>query len=139
MKKSEKGLGIGILMLLLLTVLMGCGIEKTNRTKIRDLEFSILSEEEIPEELKKQIEEKKAADFKLTFETPENLYIVHGYGEQTTGGYSIVVKEIYESSNAIFFDSELVGPRKGETITKSPSYPFVVVCTEKVDKTVVFD
>ena len=76
-------------------------------------------------------EEKKTADFKLTYETPEYLYIVRGYGEQATGGYSIQVKELYLTSNAVFFSTELIGPRKGENAVKSPSYPFIVIRTEK--------
>lgn len=125
-------LGIAIL-------LTGCAIERTNRTKVRDLEYQVVVEEEVPEELKMQIAEKKAADFKLTYETPEYLYIVRGYGEQATGGYSIQVAELYLSSNAVFFKTRLIGPRKGENPAKSPSYPYIVVRTEKVDKNVVFE
>ena len=121
------------------SLLTGCAIEKTNRTKVRDLEYHVVAEEEIPEELKKQIEEKKAADFKLTYETPEQLYIVRGYGEQATGGYSIQVAELYLSNNAVFFKTTLIGPRKGENVVKSPSYPFIVLQTERVDKNVVFE
>ena len=121
------------------SLLTGCAIEKTNRTKVRDLEYHVVAEEEIPEELKKQIEEKKAADFKLTYETPEQLYIVRGYGEQATGGYSIQVAELYLSNNAVFFKTTLIGPRKGENVAKSPSYPFIVLQTERVDKNVVFE
>jgi len=122
-----------------LTGCAGCAIEKTNRTKVRDMEYHVVTEEEIPEELKTQIEEKKAADFKMTYETPEHLYIVRGYGEQATGGYSIQVVELYLSSNAVFFKSSLIGPRKGENVAKSPSYPYIVIQTEKIDKNVVFD
>ncbi len=130
-----------IVVLLLGSVMMlsGCMIEKTNRTKVRDLDYHVVAEAELPEELKMQIEEKKAADFKLTYETPEHLYIVRGYGEQATGGYSIQVTELYLSSNAVFFKSALIGPRKGENAAKSPSYPYVVIQTEKVDKNVVFE
>lgn len=117
----------------------GCGIEKTSRTRIRDMEYRILAAEEVPEALKTQIDEKKEADFKMTYETPEHLYIVRGYGEQETGGYSIQVKELYLSSNAVFFSSELIGPRKGENAAKSPSCPYIVIETEKADKNVVFD
>ena len=117
----------------------GCAIEKTNRTKVRDMEYHVVAEKEIPEELKAQIEEKKAADFKMTYETPEHLYIVRGYGEQATGGYSIQVTELYLSSNAVFFKTTLIGPRKGENAAKSPSYPYIVIQTEKVDKNVVFE
>lgn len=125
--------------MLVFPMLVGCRIEKTNRTKVRDLEYQVVAEEGIPKELFAQIEEKKSADFKMTYETPEHLYIVRGYGEQETGGYCIQVKELYLSTNAVFFSTELIGPRKGETITKSPSFPYIVVETEKVDKNVVFE
>ncbi len=120
-------------------MLCGCGIEKTNRTKVKDLDYCVVTEEEIPEELLAQIKEKEAADFKMTYETPESLYIVRGYGEQQTGGYSIQVKELYLTTNTVFFSTELIGPRKGETVTKSPSYPYIVIKAEKVDKNVVFE
>ena len=129
----------GLVLLTSMFFLSGCAIERTSRTKVRDLDYHVVAEEEIPEELKVQIEEKKAADFKLTYETPEHLYIVRGYGEQETGGYSIQVEELYLSSNAIFFKTAFIGPRKGENVAKSPSYPYIVVQTEKVDKNVVFE
>lgn len=139
MKLITKLTYIGMIWMVVINCLAGCAIEKTNRTKVRDLDYHVVAQEEIPEELKEQIEEKKAADFKLTYETPEYLYIVRGYGEQTTGGYSIQVTELYLSNNAVFFKSALIGPRKGENAAKSPSYPYIVIQTEKVDKNVVFE
>lgn len=130
---------VGMICMLMVGGLCGCSVEKANRTKVRDLDFQIVASEEIPEELQAQIEGKKTADFKMTYETPEKLYIVRGYGEQATGGYSIQVKELYLSNNAVFFQTELIGPRKGEVIAKSPSYPYIVVVTEKVDKNIVFE
>lgn len=128
-----------ILMMVLGCLFCGCSIEETNGTKISDLTYTIVEEAELPEELKTQIEEKKAADFKMTYELDNDLYIVHGYGEQATGGYSIRIKELYLTSNAIVFDTELVGPRKGETASQSPSYPYIVVKTDYRDENVVFD
>ena len=130
---------IGIITILSAGLLTGCAIEKTSRTKVRDLDYHVVAEEELPEELRGQIQEKKSADFKMTYETPEYLYIVRGYGAQETGGYSIQLTELYLSSNAVFFKTTLVGPRKGENVAKSPSYPYIVIRTEKVDKTVVFE
>ena len=138
-QKIRQIIYIGMIIMIGSHLLLGCSIEKTNRTKIRDMEYHVMAEEEIPEELKTQIEEKKAADFKLTYETPEHLYIVRGYGGQETGGYSIQVKELYLSSNAVFFSTELIGPRKGENITKSPSFPYIVIQTEKMEEIVVFE
>lgn len=87
----------------------------------------------------KMYEEKKAADFKMTYKDSKFLYIVRGYGEQETGGYSICIRDLYLTSNAIIFDTELIGPRKGETISKSPSYPYIVVKVELRDENVVFE
>ena len=138
-QKIRQIICIGMVMMIGTNLLAGCSVEKTNRTKLRDLDYHVAAKEEIQEELNLQIEEKKAADFKLTYETPEYLYIVRGYGEQATGGYSIQVKELYLTSNAVFFSTELIGPRKGENTAKNPSYPYIVIRTEKVEENVVFE
>ena len=123
--------------LILPCVLVGCG--KTRDTaKIRDLEFTVIDQERIPEELKAIIEEKKVQPFKMTYSDEEKLYIVTGYGPQETGGYSIQVKELYLTENAIVFDTELSGPEKGETVTKETSYPVIVIQTELLETPVIF-
>lgn len=121
------------------SVLCGCTVEKTSRTKVADLTYTIVEDADIPEELMAKIEEKKASDFKITHEMNGELYIVRGYGEQETGGYSIRIKECYLTSNAIMFDTELVGPRKGESTSVSPSYPYIVIKTESCDKSTIFE
>ena len=125
--------------MLLGSVFGGCSVEETNRTKVADIEYVIVEDAGIPEELMTMIEEKKAADFKMTYELGEDLYIVRGYGEQATGGYSIRITDCYLASNAILFDTELVGPRKGENVTASPSYPYIVVKTENRDQSTIFE
>lgn len=120
-------------------VLCGCTVEKTSRTKVADLTYTIVEEADIPEELLAKIEEKKTADFKMTHEMNGELYIIRGYGEQETGGYSIRIKECYLTSNAIMFDTELVGPRKGESTSVSPSFPYIVIKTESCDKSTIFE
>ncbi len=118
-------------------MLCGCGIEKTDGSKVRDLEYEIV-EEDIPEELKAKIEEKKTADFKFTYESDNYLYVVRGYGEQETGGYSIQILEFYLTQNAIVFDTNLKGPPKDEAKNAVPSYPYIVIRTENLDKNVIF-
>ena len=121
------------------SIFSGCSVRDTNGTKVADLDYVIVEESEVPEELMTMIEEKKAADIKLTYENGNDLYIVRGYGEQATGGYSIRVKDCYLTSNAILFDTELVGPRKGENASASPSYPYIVIRTEKRDENTIFE
>ena len=116
----------------------GCGIEKTDGSKVRDLEYEIVEEENLPEELAAKIEEKKAADVKLTYEGDKDLYIVRGYGEQETGGYSIQILNFYLTQNAVVFDTNLVGPSKDEVKNAAPSFPYLVVKTKNPDKNVIF-
>lgn len=116
----------------------GCGIEKTDGSRIRDLEYEMVEEEDVPEELKEKIEEKKAADFKLTFESDDYLYVVRGYGEQETGGYSIQILDFYLTQNAVVFHTNLTGPSKDETKKAAPSYPCIVVRAKNPNKNVIF-
>ncbi|MGO5230922.1 protease complex subunit PrcB family protein [Thermoguttaceae bacterium LCP21S3_D4] len=117
----------------------GCGIEDTNGSKIEDVEFTVLEEEAVPEELKQEIEERKEMDFKLTYEDNGKLYIARGYGEKETGGYSISVKDVYLTQNALCFVTTLIGPGENETVAKAPSFPYIVVEVTKCDKNVVFE
>ena len=49
-KKLQRILCVACLLMGTLPVLSGCAIEKTNRTKVRDLDYHIVAETEIPEE-----------------------------------------------------------------------------------------
>lgn len=71
-----------ILMIILLGVLMllsGC-VRKECEEKVKDLEFTVTKEEELPEALRQQIEEKKEGDFRFTYSDNEYLYVARGYG-----------------------------------------------------------
>lgn len=125
-------------MVMLGSLLTGCSLEKQDTEKIKDLDFTVVEEEKVPEELKKVIDEKKQNEFKVTFTDQNYLYIVVGYGEQKTGGYSISVNELYLTDNAVYIDTNLIGPTKGETTVEAPSYPYVVVKLEQREETVVF-
>ena len=74
-KVSGKICGISLLMAGLIS---GCSIEQTNETKVSDLTYTIVEESETPEELKTMIEEKKTADFKLTYEEGRMICISCG-------------------------------------------------------------
>ncbi|MBD5454907.1 MAG: protease complex subunit PrcB family protein [Lachnospiraceae bacterium] len=122
-------------------ILAGCKEKKDPLAKIKDLEFTVVAEENIPEELLAAINEKKTEGFKVTYQDSGFVYICRGYGEQTTGGYSIAVNALYETENAVYFNTTLLGPDPSEKGVKkeSKSYPYVVVKTEMVEKPVVFD
>ena len=101
---------IGMAVLLSLVLLAGCGKKRDPMEKIKDLEFTVLADENIPEELKAVIEEKKESPFKVTYQDNGFMYICIGYGEQVSGGYSIAVNALYLTENAIYADTTLLGP-----------------------------
>ncbi len=143
-KKEKKNgkrrtVALTVILSLFCGLLSGCSVRETNGTRISDLEYVIVGETDLPEELAAMIEEKKAADFKLTYQAGEELYIIRGYGEQATGGYSISIRECYLTANAIVFDTELIGPRKGESTCKGPSYPYIVIKTADREENTIFE
>lgn len=124
---------------LALALLSGCAPSGQERKKIKDVDYTILEKRDIPEKLAEAIEQKKGAEFKLSFEADNDLYLAHGYGEQETGGYSIVVRDLYLTANALYFDTELLGPKNGSNPQKKPSYPYIVVKTKKYKQNIVFE
>lgn len=129
--------------MLWMVFLTGCSMLSEEKIKLRDLDFTVLSEETIPEELKTLMEDKRAEaptePFKLTYSDNENLYICIGYGEQATGGYSIAVNELYLTDNSIYVNTSLLGPSPSEKNSGKTSYPCIVIKTEKLDQTVIFE
>lgn len=122
-----------------LTAFTGCSSEKLSTEKLRDIDFTVVDEEDIPEELEEMIDEKEEEPFKLTYADGGVLYIAVGYGEQPTTGYSIQVTELYESKNAIYIHTNLIGPSKDEKVLERETHPYIVVKLEYIDKNVVFE
>lgn len=127
-----------ILSICILMTLCGCSAKELATEKIRDIDFTVVKEEDIPEELMTQIKEKETTPLKLTFADQGALYIAEGYGEQPTSGYSIEVKECFETKNAIYLHTNLLGPAKEERIVEKVTYPYIVIKMEFIDKNVVF-
>lgn len=117
----------------------GCSVEKTDGNKVKELEFTIAEEENVPKELIEEIEVRKEHEFKLSYEDGSKLYIVRGYGKKATGGYSIAVNDVYLSKNAVCFLSTLIGPAENEHVAQTETYPYIIIRLEKQGKNVVFD
>ena len=135
---QKRFLSVCLICLMCMSV-YACGQKQDTMAKIKDLECTVLAEENIPEELLEKIEDKKEEAFKMTFEDQGFLYICVGYGTQKTGGYSIAVTALYEHTNAVYIDTNLIGPSPDEKSNPVESYPYVVVKTEFIEKPVVFD
>ncbi len=136
--KVIKRLGACILLLCLAFSVMSCGKGDKKKEKLRDIDFTIVPENDIPEELYKIIETSKDEVMRKTFSDKENLYIVVGYGKQDTSGYSIAVKELYETKNVINVKTWLIGPSKTDKVADIDTYPYIVIKIEYSHKPVVF-
>ncbi len=134
--KKVKLMVVAMVMILLMT---GCEMMSMERVKLRDLEFVILSEEVLSEELKTIIEERKTEAFKLTYSDADALYICVGYGAQRGGGYSITVDELYLTEDAIYVETTLLGPDEGKSSKDVTSYPYIVIRTEALEENVVVE
>ena len=120
-------------------LLGGCGLGEDEDGARTALDFTVVEAKQVPEELKKVIEEHKAEEMQIVFVDQEDLYAVRGYGKQNTGGYSISVDECSEGENNIHLATTLIGPSPGGKISKDPSYPVIVVKLQNRDKEVEFE
>ncbi len=137
--KKIRGISLILLIVLLGLVNTGCKKDKNEIKKIRDLEFTVVNDEELPGELKEVIDEKKENPFRFSYSNKDYLYIIEGYGMQNSGGYSVSVEEVFLAENAIYFNSNLIGPSQDDTVSQGVTYPYIVVKLEFIDKKVVFE
>ena len=97
-----------------------------------------MDEARLPEELLKLVAEKKEASFKMTYADSGYLYLCVGYGNRTAA-LQYYSGRLYASGEMIYLDTSLIGPKQAKELSKTPSYPYIVIKTPFEDKTVVFD
>lgn len=130
-----------IISLLCLAVLFltlgGCRMIRIEEGDKTPLTYTVLDDSQIPEELKELIEEKKESEFQIAYQRGNELFLAKGYGRQMSGGYSIQAESLQASSNAIFFETKLIGPTE-KVQGGEPSYSYIVIETEYRDCPVQF-
>ena len=136
MKKASVLLGVIWWSLLFLS---GCNFIRIEEEPRKPLEYSIVKNEDLPAELAALIQEKKANEFQLTYQSEKDLFLIKGYGQQMSGGYSISVEELGVTSQAVFFRTQLIGPSDGKAVLSPPSYPYIVVKMEYQKEPVIFE
>ncbi len=117
--------------------LTGC-TKGENQTKTSDIDFTIVSEGDLPKDLKKLIKKRKKNPFELSYSDGSYLYVIKGYGKQSTSDYSIVVNGFYLSKDNLIFDTDLFGPKDDADVSNSPSYPYIVIKTEYIENPIIF-
>ena len=137
-KKYAVNIKIGLLAVLGACLLAGCSVEKGGQQKLSEPEYTIVAQEDIPEELMAQIESAKTEEMKLTYADDGTFYIVRGYGAQP-GGSSIQVLELYTTKDGIVFDTQLVGGGENTADETTSAYPYIVVKLLCGEQNVVFE
>lgn len=128
-----------IIVMICIVSITGCSIKKEDTKKLKDVEYTVVAEEDIPDELSGDIEKSKDAPFRMSYVDQGYLYMVRGYGEKESSGYSVEVNECYETSDSIRIKTTLLGPEKGEEIKETRTYPYIVMKTEYREKNVIFE
>lgn len=139
MRRSRSRLLILCAACMAAVLLTGCISRSGQQEKLRDLEFIVLEQADVPRELGQMIEEEKAEPFRMTYTDQGKLFIAEGYGAQLTTGYSVQVTELYETEDEIRIHTNLLGPEKGEEIKEITTFPCLVVQLEASDKNVIFE
>lgn len=120
-------------------MLGGCKSYNITSDNKKMLDYTLVDRKGTPAELLSVIDERKDKEFTMTYVLEGYLYIVVGYGVQSTGGYSIRVEEVYETENNLGVSTTLIGPDDKKTVNKMVTYPYVVIKMENIDKNIVFE
>lgn len=125
--------------ILFLFLVAGCSVTDLGGEKKQELDFTVLEKEDIPEELQETIEEKKDEPMKLTYTDQGQMVLVRGYGKKESSGYSIEVKELYATENAVHIRTELKGPGEKEQVIEKSTWPYIAVKLDYHNRHVVFE
>lgn len=124
---------------ILFLALAGCKKNDDEITKVKDLDYTVVEEADLPEPLLKLINSKKNNTFCFTYKSADAYYICQGFGTQQSSGYSITVEELFLGTNAIYIKNTLLGPGKDELVIQTATHPYIVVKIELMDYNVVFE
>ena len=82
---------------------------------------------------------KKRKTFHFVYSDQGKTYLAEGYGACPTTGYTIEVKELYETEHAVCLHTSLMGPATGEETKEITTFPYIVVEISGTEKEVMFD
>ena len=117
---------------------LSCCSFKNTDAKGDNVDYTIVTGSEIPDELKKIIKKRRNKAFELSYNDGEYLYVAKGYGQKDTNGYDITVKGFYKSDDNLIFDTCLNGPKTNENVSVKLSYPYIVIKTEYMNNSIIF-
>ena len=123
---------------LLLLCMTGCALQ-TKEKKLRDVEYTVVGAEDVPQELQEEINKIKDEEFQLTYDDGAYLYMAKGYGTRESSGYNISVQQVYLTEHTIVFETQITGPAEGTDAANKETTPYIVIKTERRDGQVIFE
>ena len=128
----------GMITFLALSI-VGCGMMQNKTQEGTDVDYTVVKKADYPQEITEFIELKRQEKFQVSFQCQDSLYLVRGYGIQSTGGHSIQVEYIRENADELHIKTKLIGPDASEQHLDVMSCPIIVVKMESRDKKIIFD
>ena len=65
--------------------IVGCSVAQGKTGDNRKVDYTVVKKEDLPAEVKKVIDSKKQEGFQMTYQGEGELYIMKGYGIQSSG------------------------------------------------------
>lgn len=125
---------VGLILMIFFCV-TGCKVSTLPEKTIREVEYEVLEQGDIPEEFMEIIEKKKDEVFLSTYGDGTYLYIGQGYGRKEKDGYEIEVDSFVETENFLYFHTNLIGSYEAKD---KETFPWIVVRTKWKDKSVIY-
>ena len=129
---------IGLITLLVFCI-VGCGMMQKKSGEEKEVDYTVVKKDDLPAEVRKVIDIKEQEEFQMSYQCEGELYLLQGYGIQSTGGYSIQVEYVKENSEELHVKTKLIGPSSREEQKDAISCPWIVIKTENRNKKIIFD
>jgi hypothetical protein len=93
-----------------------------------DVRYSIVDEDDIPDYIRRVIEETKSETTSMVFDgEPGTQYVYIALGERRTGGYHISLEGVEQSGERILVSCSEIKPADSEMVTQVLTYPWIVL------------
>ena len=136
--KKQKGI-LTVFLLCACFLISGCITRIEKEQKQKDLEYILIDQEHLPEEMTEVLGQLKKKAFHFVYSDQGKTYLAEGYGACPTTGYSIQVNELYETAHTIHIHTSLMGPEVSEETKEITTFPYIVVEISGTEKEVMFD
>ena len=138
--RYKKGL-LWLILVGMILILPGCRQKEPQaRTyeNMQDVTYEIVSGSDVPHKVNEKIFKEKEKGFGFSYRDGDVMYTAFGFGRQNTGGFSIQMAAVKENETEILIEAKLIEPGPEEVVSTSPSYPYMILKMENVEKDVQF-